>query len=83
MYIHLGNNHIISSQDVVAILNLNATLSEDILDIIDLARAEKKLINISGDGKEKSLVICNDRAYLSPISSITLYKRGAAYTKEE
>ncbi|HWP95589.1 MAG TPA: extracellular matrix/biofilm biosynthesis regulator RemA family protein [Syntrophomonadaceae bacterium] len=82
MYIHLGNNHIISSQDVIAILNLNTSLSEDVLDIMEIARSEKKLVNISEEGKEKSLIICNDRTYISPISSITLYKRGAAYTKE-
>ncbi|MEN6351534.1 MAG: extracellular matrix/biofilm biosynthesis regulator RemA family protein [Syntrophomonas sp.] len=78
MYIHLGNNYIISAQDVVAILNMNTNLSEDLTDIIDLARLEKKLINISEEGKEKSLVICKDVIYLSPISSVTLYKRGAA-----
>lgn len=78
MYIHLGNNYIISAQDVVAILNMNTNLSEDLVDIIDLARFDKKLINISEEGKEKSLVICKDKIYLSPISSVTLFKRGAA-----
>lgn len=78
MYIHLGNNCIISAQDVVAILNMNTNLSEDLTDIIDLARLEKKLINISEEGKEKSLVICKDKIFLSPISSVTLFKRGAA-----
>lgn len=82
MYIHLGNNVIISSVDVVAILNMNSNLSEDIVDIIELARSEKKLINISEEGKEKSLVICKENVYLSPISSVTLFKRGAAYSKE-
>jgi len=78
MYIHLGNNYIISAQDVVAILNMNTNLSEDLMDIMELARLDKKLINISEKGKEKSLVVCKDRVYLSPISSVTLYKRGAA-----
>lgn len=78
MYIHLGNNYIISAQDIVAILNMNTNLSEDLMDIIEMARLDKKLTNISEEGKEKSLVICNDRVYLSPISSVTLFKRGAA-----
>mgnify|MGYP000979463785 CR=1 FL=1 len=78
MYIHLGNNYIISAQDIVAILNMNTNLSEDLMDIMELARLDKKLINISEKGKEKSLVVCKDRVYLSPISSVTLYKRGAA-----
>lgn len=78
MYIHLGNNYIISAKDVVAILNMNTNLSEDITDIIELARLNKTIVNISEEGKEKSLVVCKDRVYLSPISSITLFKRGAA-----
>lgn len=78
MYIHLGNNYIISAQDVVAILNMNTNLSEDLMDIIELARLDKKLVNISEDGKEKSLVVCKEQVYLSPISSVTLFKRGAA-----
>lgn len=82
MFIHLGNNFIISSRDIIAILNLNTNLSEDIVDIMDLARSEKKLVNISEEGKEKSMIICPGAVYLSPISSITLYKRGAAYSKE-
>ncbi|MEQ8173893.1 MAG: extracellular matrix/biofilm biosynthesis regulator RemA family protein [Syntrophomonadaceae bacterium] len=78
MYIHLGNNYIISAQDVVAILNMNTNLSEDLMDIIELARLDKKLVNISEEGKEKALVVCKDKVYLSPISSVTLFKRGAA-----
>jgi len=82
MFIHLGNNYIISSQDIIAILNLNDNVSDDAADIIELARSEKKLVNISDDGKEKSMIICKDMIYLSPISSITLFKRGASYSKE-
>ncbi len=82
VFIHLGNNFIISSHDIITILNLNTNLSEDLIDIMELARSEKKLINISEEGKEKSMIICQDAVYLSPISSITLYKRGAAFSKE-
>jgi len=42
MYIHLGNNHIISSQSIVAILNIEPPISEDLIDIIDNAKLDKK-----------------------------------------
>jgi hypothetical protein len=43
MYIHLGNNHIISSEDIIVIINLQPPWSEDILDIIQIAKDEKKI----------------------------------------
>lgn len=82
MYLHLGNNYIISSQNIIAILNLNPPLNEDIKDIMEIARSERKLVNISEKGKNKALILCNDKVYLSPISSNTLYKRASHFTEE-
>lgn len=82
MYIHLGNNYIISSQNIIAILNLEPPLTEDIQDIMEIARSEKKLVSISEKGKEKSLILCDDKVYLSPISSTTLHKRASSYVRE-
>lgn len=82
MYIHLGNNHIISAKNIVAILNLEPPVSEDIQDIMEIARSEKNLTNISEKGKEKSMIVCDDQVYLSPISSTTLYKRAFNYVRE-
>ncbi|HAA09419.1 MAG: extracellular matrix regulator RemB [Syntrophomonadaceae bacterium] len=82
MYIHLGNNYIIYSQNIIAILNLDPPIAEDIQDIMEIARSEKKLVNISEKGKDKSLVICDDKVYLSPISSHTLFKRAALFAQE-
>ena len=75
MYIHLGNNHIISSEEIIAIINLQPPWSEDIQDIIQIAKDYKQLINISENGKEKALVVCDNKVYKSPISSTTLCRR--------
>lgn len=82
MYIHLGNNYVISAPSVIAILNYEPPISNDIRDVVDIARMERTLVNISEKGKEKSVVICDDKVYLSPISSITLYKRAFNNLKE-
>ncbi len=87
MYIHLGNNHIISSQSIIAILNIEPPIAEDLIDIIDTAKLDKKLINISEKGKEKALVGCDNKVYLSPISFSPfkikpLYKRAFSHYKE-
>lgn len=82
MYIHLGNNYIISAPSIIAILNYEPPVSNDVRDIVEIARMEKNLVSISEKGKEKAVVICDDKVYLSPISSITLYKRAFHHLKE-
>jgi regulator of extracellular matrix RemA (YlzA/DUF370 family) len=82
IYIHLGNNIITSSKNIIAILNIEPPVSADLEDIIEIAKQDKKFINISNKEKEKSLVITDENIYISPISSTTLYKRGLNYYKE-
>ncbi len=82
MYVHLGNNYIISGEKIVAVLNYQSPVSADLREIVDIARLENKLINISDSGKEKAVIVCDDKVYLSPISSITLYKRAFNHYKE-
>lgn len=82
MYIHLGNDVVISTQSLIAIVNIEEPLSADIQDVLDLAAVERKLVNISEKDKRKALVICDDCAYISPISSSTLYKRANHFYKE-
>lgn len=82
MYIHLGNNYVIPAREIVAIINIENSLSNDLEDIIDNARLDKILVNISELGKEKTLLITDKKVYLSPISSITLYRRSLSHYKE-
>ncbi|HZK42846.1 MAG TPA: extracellular matrix/biofilm biosynthesis regulator RemA family protein [Syntrophomonadaceae bacterium] len=82
MYLHLGNNYVITAKSIIAILNIQTPYSEDVNDIMHVAIDNKNLVNISEDGKEKALVICDDYVYISPISSTTLYKRSFNQIKE-
>lgn len=75
MFIHLGNNVVIPSQSLIAIINIKNPWTEDIKDIIELAEIEQRLKNVSAGEKMKALIICDDGVYISPISSQTLYKR--------
>ncbi len=82
MFIHLGNDVLISAQSLIAIINIEDLWSEDIQDVIDLAESDRKLVKVTNNGKRKALVICDDCAYISPISSHTLYKRANNYIGE-
>lgn len=82
MFLHLGNSKVISGNSVIAILNIEDPISNDLQEIIENAALDKKLIIISKKDKKKALVVCDERLYLSPISSNTLYKRAIHYQKE-
>lgn len=82
MYIHLGNDIVISTRSVIAIVNIQEPVSADLIEIIEIAEIEKKLLTVSYQDKKKSMVICDDQIYLSPISSNTLYKRANNKNKE-
>lgn len=75
MFLHLGNSKVISGKSVIAILNIEDPISDDIQEIIENAALDRKLFNISKKDKKKALVVCDEGIYLSPISSTTLYKR--------
>ena len=81
MYIHLGNDMVISGINVIAILNIEEPISADLQDILEMADLDKKLVTISQSEKKKSLIICDDRYYVSPISSTTLYKRALHFSQ--
>ncbi|MGI5879997.1 MAG: extracellular matrix regulator RemB [Syntrophomonadaceae bacterium] len=82
MYIHLGNNYIISAGDIIAILSLEPPVADEVKEIIEIAKIDKKITNVSEKGKEKTLVICDQGLIFSPISSTTLQKRAFNYLKE-
>lgn len=81
MYVHLGNNYIISARDIIAIVNIEPPISEDLEDIMEIAINEKKMVYVAEGEKKKSMIICDDNVYISPISSTTLYRRIANYRK--
>jgi extracellular matrix regulatory protein B len=81
MFIHLGEDVVIRSSDVVTILDRQLlTTSEVTNEFIDRYKKDGLVVDISGD-TAKSIVVTTDTVYLSPLSSITL-KRRAQMTAE-
>ena len=80
MYLHLGQDALVKTSDVIGIFDLdNTTVSKNTRDF--LARAEKKgrVVNVAAD-LPKTFVVCGKGkggawVYLSQISSSTLRKR--------
>ena len=79
MYLHLGQDVVVSTRNVIAIFDLETTtISKITKEFLSVATEEEFIVNISND-LPKSFVICEidkkSKIFISPISSTTLLKR--------
>ena len=80
MYIHLGNNVMLPTSDIIGIFDLeNTSISKRTRDFLNKAEKEGRVITISYD-LPTSFVIAgktlkDSKVYISQISSQTLLKR--------
>lgn len=80
MYLHLGNNVSVPTEDVIGIFDLdNASTSRITREFLRSAQEEGMVIAV-GDDLPKSLVVCCprgswQRVYISPLASSTLLGR--------
>lgn len=83
MFLHLGNDVVVAGSDVIAIINIEKKMSPELKAMIKEAEEQYRLVNIGEKEKNKSLVIGDNKIYISPISSQTLQKRAFNYLKED
>lgn len=80
MYLHLGNNISVPTDDIIGIFDLdNASTARDTRRFLRAAEEEGMVTAVSGD-LPKSLVVCCprgswQRAYISPLAPATLLGR--------
>ncbi|HOE56524.1 MAG TPA: DUF370 domain-containing protein [Bacillota bacterium] len=79
MFLHLGGDVVISLKDIISIMNIESSNKSDYTkEFLKTAEDEGFVRRISED-EEKSFILAEkDKKtiiYLSPISSVTLYKR--------
>ena len=81
MYIHLGNNVMLPTDEIIGIFDLEKTsVSKRTRDFLKKAEKQKKVITVSYD-LPRSFVLAadkngkNSKIYISQISSSTLLKR--------
>ncbi len=76
MCIHIGNDEVVLTKDVIMILDRYALISKDTSDFLQVAREEGFVVEPSEQGKDKkSLRITDKKMIFFPISSVTLLKR--------
>ena len=73
LYIHLGDNFVVPSKEVVMILDRQSSKASSIVtEFFD--KQENKIVKLT-HGEAKSVIITMDKIYFSPLSSGTLKKR--------
>ncbi len=79
MYLHLGENTVIRTKNIVGIFDLdNSTTSYKTRDFLKRVQKENKVVNVSYE-LPKAFVVCYENGeevvYISQISSSTILKR--------
>ncbi len=81
MFLHLGENTVISTENLVGIFDMdNTTVSKTTRDYLAKMQRDKKIVDVSYD-LPKSFILCRNKetgedvVYISPISTQTLLKR--------
>ncbi len=80
MFLHIGGDYIVSMKDIVAIVDMEkSTISQDTRSFLKISDEEGFIINVVENEMPKSFIITQEKhkskIYLSPISTMTLYKR--------
>ena len=79
MYLHLGNDTVIKTNDIVGIFDMdNTSVSKHTRNYLSLSEKRKRVVNVSPE-LPKSFIVCFDgekeTVYISQISPSTLIKR--------
>ena len=74
MYIHLGDDCVVSTREIVTIVDYKMRSSSVVEEF--LKKQEEQIISLS-QGTPKSIVVTTKSVYYSPLSSSTLKKRAS------
>lgn len=76
MFIHIGNDHVIRSRDIIAVVDYDVITSSTIM--AEMVKRKQDENKVRGSSKEaKSVIITDEKIYFSTLSVITLQKRSS------
>ena len=75
MYLYLGGETVINTKEIIGIFDMDtSTVNKATRDYINLAEKNKKIVYVNYD-LPKSFVVTNDKIFVCPLNTSTLYKR--------
>lgn len=81
MYIHFGEETIIKTKDIIAIIDKNSFTSSTNMD--NFLQQYKSQSEHFAKGSYKSVIVTTDQIYFSPLASSTLKKRSQKWAVSE
>ena len=76
MFIHLGENSVISDKEIIGIFDMDtSTVNKATRDYLTLAEKSGRVEYVNYD-LPKSFIVTDNKVYISPVNTATLYKRG-------
>lgn len=83
MYIYLGGNTVISSNEILGIFDMDtSTVNKATRDFLSISEKNKKVIYVNYE-LPKSFIVCKDKIYICPLNTSTLLKRVEAGQKRK
>jgi hypothetical protein len=83
MYIYLGGNTVISSNEILGIFDMDtSTVNKATRDYLSNGEKNKKVIYVNYE-LPKSFIVCKDKIYICPFNTSTLLKRVEAGQKSK
>ncbi len=83
MYIYLGGNTVISSNEILGIFDMDtSTVNKAPRDYLSNSEKNKKVIYVNYE-LPKSFIVCKDKIYICPLNTSTLLKRVEAGQKSK
>ena len=83
MYIYLGGNTVISSNEILGIFDMDtSTVHKPTRDYLSNSEKNKKVIYVNYE-LPKSFIVCKDKIYICPLNTSTLLKRVEAGQKSK
>lgn len=80
MSLHLGNDFVISTKQVLAILNVHKNASPHLLQMLDAKQGTERIRKIGTDRILSAVLSNKGTYYLSPVEASTLARRFASST---
>ncbi|WP_226582360.1 extracellular matrix regulator RemB [Halobacillus litoralis] len=80
MFIHIGDDHVIQSKDVVAIIDHSLISSSSIIEEMIFNQRKNRRVMETQEHQPKAIVVTSDVIYFSPLSVYTLKKRANMMT---
>lgn len=76
MFLHLGSDVVVPYREVIAILDAELLeRSQAVQDLVEIQRLDQRVTTIA-EARPRSIVITDKGVFLSPISALTLKRRG-------